>query len=1013
MTPRNWRGRILSAAMAAVALLAAAAPITAQNTGSIRGKVTDAVTARPLAGAQVFIPGTSKGTLTNATGDFLILTVDPGAHTLRVEMIGMGAQEKPVTVTAGGTAQVDFALSQSAISLDEVVVTGTPGATQRRAIGNTVSTINAADVVQAAPVTSIDQLLTARTTGLTVMAGAGTAGTAGNIRIRGANSLNAGIRPIFVVDGVRIQTSFADSENADFGVLGQERNPLNAINPEDIESIEVIKGPAASTLYGAEAASGVIQIITKKGRKGSQSVEFTAKAERGSTEWFLDHPVNWKECTRSMIGSATWPGCAGLNPDAPREERLLQDSPLERNGECAAWVANDPNCLATPAIRDGMLEGYNFSVRGGSERFSFFGSADQSFERGVFYNNQDGRKSGRINMQFTPLDNFDGALSVGFSQNNTRLPLNDNASNGLLRNAYRGEPGRTAAWEPGYLNLGPREINQVDNVTDDNRFIVSLVGTYRPFEWATSKLTVGVDDLSRLAYNFTARDTTGRSPFGADVADGQVQRRQVENQQYTIDFANTVDLEVNEDISSATSLGMQFNARRYHQLFGQGTGLVANTLNLVDAAAVTIAGEDRTEQNQVGFYAQEQVGWKNRLFITGALRFDDNSAFGQNFTWAVYPKISASYVISEEPFFNFDLFDELRLRAAFGKAGNAPGPFEADRTLEASVATLEDGTSANAISTDEFGNPDLKAESGQEFELGLDASLWENRAGVELTYYNQRTKDALMSINTPPSSGFLGNYLQNIGEIGNSGFELALFGSPVYTRNFAWDVRATLATNKNEMIRLGRDIITLGAFRAVQRHVDGYPLAGYWAVDVERDASGQPILTNGAVTKTDTAFIGSSTPTREIGLTNTLTLFGNLRLYSFIDYKGGHYLWSAREWWRCFNQTICEYRNSPEYTDAERTAYASGAERQFIDNADFIKLREVSLTYSLPQALAARIGGRGASFTLSGRNLGIWTKYDLGSDPELNFAGDDNFGRTDYMSVPMMRLLVASVTLNF
>jgi hypothetical protein len=184
---------------------------------------------------------------------------------------------------------------------------------------------------------------------------------------------------------------------------------------------------------------------------------------------------------------------------------------------------------------------------------------------------------------------------------------------------------------------------------------------------------------------------------------------------------------------------------------------------------------------------------------------------------------------------------------------------------------------------------------------------------------------------------------------------------------------------------------------------------------VLRDASGTPILdSNGRATLADdTTFIGSSSPTREAGLAATLRLFGDFQIYASADYKGGHYLWSAREWWRSVNQSISYWVNSPDISDAEKAAYSSGASTPFIDNADFIKLREVSVSYSLPNSIASRFGARGASLTLSGRNLGIWTKYDLGSDPELNFSGDATFSRTDYMSVPQMRYLVASMTVNF
>ena len=986
----------------------------AQATGNVRGRVTEAATGRPIASVQVFVPGTSKGTLTTGNGEFTITGVNVGEITVTAQIIGYNTQQKRVTITSGGTAAVDFALVQSTVALDELVVTGTPGATTKRSLGNTVSTINASKLVEDAPVRNLDQILMARTPGLTIMPGAGTAGAGASINIRGTGSLNAGNRPTFYVDGIKIQNDLGGS----YSVLGQSRNPLDAINPDDIESIEVIKGPAAATLYGADAASGVIQIITKKGKIGSQGLQWNMKASHGSVNWFLDHPDSWKECTPALIANTSWPGCSGLDPNAPREQRLIKDNPLERNGTCVTWMTA-AECAAQPAIqaiRDGLTEGYSLSVRGGGERFSFYASGDQDFERGVFFNNHSLRKSGRANVQLSPFDKLEATVNIGYSRNNVRLPLNDNASNGLLRNAYRGEPGFRSPWEPGYLNLAPREINTVDNVTDDERFMISTTANFKPFDWFTNKLTIGIDKIDRLAWDFTAKDTTGRAPFGATAATGTVGRNRAENHLWSVDYAGTVSFDVNENLNLSTSTGMQYNQRNYHAINGTGEGLVANSLNLIGSAAVTRAGESKVEQASAGFYLQEQAAWRNRVFITGALRVDDNSAFGDDFSWAVYPKLSASWVISEEPFFRWgNLFDEVKLRGAWGKAGNAPAPFSADRNLTTTTATLVDGTSGNAIVTNAFGNANLHAESGQEFEVGFDAGFFESRAGIEFTYYNQHTKDALIGLPVPPSSGFTGTVLQNVGEIANSGLELALFGTPVATRNFVWEVRGTVATNSNKMINLARPPIIFGDFVAVQRHVDGYPLAGYWAFDVVRDANGVPVLNalGRATQSTDTTYVGPSQPTREIGLTNTITLFGNLRLYSFLDYKGGHYMWSAREWWRSFNQNISQWVNDPAIPAEERAAYATGATRLFIDNADFIKLREISATYSLPRSWAEKFRARGMSFTVSGRNLGIWTKYDLGADPELNFNGDATLTRSDYMSVPMMRYYTATVNLSF
>jgi outer membrane receptor protein involved in Fe transport len=280
-------------------------------------------------------------------------------------------------------------------------------------------------------------------------------------------------------------------------------------------------------------------------------------------------------------------------------------------------------------------------------------------------------------------------------------------------------------------------------------------------------------------------------------------------------------------IQSRLSGGVQINKRQYYRYTAEGTGLVSNNVNLVGTAANTEADEGFSEQTGLGIYLQERLGWRNRLFVTGAVRVDDNSAFGSDFNYVAYPKASLSYVVFEEPFFRIPHVDELKLRAAWGRAGNAPAPFSADRTFASEVATTDLG-SVNALTPSEFGNPNLKAETGEEFELGFDASLLAGRVGLELTYYNQHTKDALMSIPDPPSSGFAGTHLANVGEVANSGLELLATVTPVRSRRFTWDATLSLATNKNKLVSFGgsRDEITFGAFTNSQRHREGYPLGG-------------------------------------------------------------------------------------------------------------------------------------------------------------------------------------------
>jgi len=994
--------------------LGAADPLAAQATGSIRGKVVEAGSQRPLAGAQVSIPGTGRGALTTASGDYLLTGVPAGQHTIRAQMIGYTEGAQSVTVSATETARADFQLTQSAIALDEVVVTGTPGGTQKRALGNSVASINTEEVTSKAPVNSVTQLLQARAPGLSVSPGAGTTGTAAQIRIRGQSSIGGSQQPVFIVDGVRI-----NNVQSGYGVSGQSRNPLDFISPEEIESIEVIKGPAAATLYGAEAANGVIQIITKKGRKGEQEIQWSAKAEYGEIDWELETPTNWTLCTNARVRTSgsgavgSFPGCAGIDTTlaAGDERRMISANLLQEPG----------------ALRTGAVQNYSLSARGGGERYSFFVSGDYLDESGVQYNNDSDRKNGRANFSFTPTEKLDLAVNVSYGRTQSRLPLNDNASNGLLRNAIRGVPGRKGNYGVGWLGLSPAEVNIYDNRLRADRFVGGATATYSPFSWFKNRLTAGVDhNVSTATVFYPIWRGTAPPPYGVDVGGGAIYQFTPERRSYTLDYAGTISNQLpwGNDISSDFSFGTQLNARRYEYTEAWGEGLVTNDVRLIGTAARTGGGSYYSAQTSLGVFVQEQLGFGNKLFLTGALRMDDNSAFGQDFSAVIYPKLSASYVISDEPFFNLPHVDNLRLRAAWGQAGNAPAPFSADRTYGGATLVEADGQLVPALRSADYGNPTLKAETGSEIEVGFETSLFDGRAGVDFTYYNKRTYDALIPIPVAPSSGFGGDgsrtRLENAGEIANSGIELVLSGVPVSTRALTWDARLGLSTNRNEMVDLGGLEPQLrGAFATTQWVREGYPLGGYFGIKplrnpdgtFQKDANGRGILS------TDTVYIGPSAPTREASLANTFTVLGNLRLYVFADYKGGNYMWNAGEFIRYSNgiSKIGANRELDPEAYAERT---SGSTLPFVTKADFVKLREVSLSYTLPQSVAQRVGTEELTVTLAGRNLAMWTNY-LGMDPEVNFHGTANtqgFGsvdRTDYMSVPMLRRLSASVNVRF
>jgi TonB-linked SusC/RagA family outer membrane protein len=995
-----WKG-VLSGVAVLTLALASVAPVAAQGTGTVRGKVIDAITQRPLAGAQVLIEGTTLGGLANANGDYLVLNVPAGSHVVRVEMLGFATQTQEVLVSSGGTAVADFQLRQEAIALDQIVVTGTAGGQQKRAIGNSVASVAVEGITEEASIANVQELLQARTPGLTILSNAGSAGASSRIRIRGAGSLNAGLEPIVYMDGVRIESGTQSGFSTGNGVV-QGTSALDAINPDDIESMEVIKGPAAATLYGADAAGGVIQIITKKGRAGDRGIQWNTSLEYGQEDWATPMFTNYWYCTDSNISSSSYPGCDQFSPSTDPLDRILVDQPVRRH----------PEALRTADIWD-----FDLSARGGGESFSYYMSFEKYDQQGVFYNNYQRRTGAQGNFSFVPSEKLNFQVNTRYVREHTRVPWNNNSSNGILRNGFRGRAQAfNDPYAPGFRGYSPTESNQYNDQHETDRMVLGMTMNYQPWEWFTNKVTLGLDRSDRV--NTQLWEIGG--PFGAPEDTGVVDKFMPLVQRWTVDYSGTINTDISDNLNSAFSGGMQFNKRTYHSHSVYGEGMVANSLNLVGNTAYTEGDESFNEQVSLGFYVQEQLGWQNRLFGTVAVRVDDNSAFGEDFSLVVYPKASLAWVISEEDWFDQGWINTLRLRGAWGQAGNAPAPFSADRTFATSTTTYQD-TNVNQLTFGAYGNPDLKAETGQEFELGFESSHWDDRLGIDFTWYYQQTKDALVSVPDPPSSGYSGSHLINVGEIKNSGTELLISALLAKSRNFEWDATFSVATNSNELVTWGDQLdeegfqIEFGAFATVQKHAKGYPLGGFWKVGVEEDASGRPVLDSNGNAQVDTEkeFVGPQLPTREAVFANTFTLFGNWRVYFNLDYKGGHYQWCA----------MCSIRNrvdrntwevnNPNADPAEVARWRSLQTETHIMEADFIKFRELSLTYTLPTDMANRLFADRLSVTLSGRNLGMWTKYGADADPEVTFYSQSNFTQLDYGSMPSMRRLSLSVRAGF
>jgi TonB-linked SusC/RagA family outer membrane protein len=994
------------ALLSAMLLAAATSPPAAQaQEGSIRGVVEADRTLRPLSGALVEVVGTNRNMLTDANGRFQFVGVQGPEVTLRVSTLGYRTAERTVRV---GDMNVRISLGESAIELDQIVVTGTAGGTQRRAIGNVVTQVRAAETVELAQVSSVQSLLNARAPSVVITPGTGMVGSGSQIRIRGSNSFSLTNTPLLVVDGVRVDNAQSTGPSVQ-AFSSSVISRINDFNPDDIESIEIIKGPAAATLYGTEASNGVIHIITKRGREGRPSWNLTV---RQGANWFSNAegrvPTNW------------W-----LNPATNQAESLNMVTSEKARG--------------TPLFRTGQVQSYSLSLNGGTAEARYYVAGDWDSEEGAQWDNRQRRGSARANLNLIPHPKLDLAGSMGYTGGRTYLSC-EAGCGGVTWASYFSTPQRnqgTITPDPrGARSWAPEVYYEPKWFQDISRFTGSFQANHRPTDWFHQRLTLGIDDVREDNQELYEKTPLLLQWSPTLLGSKWVNRRDISNQ--TLDYAATFRFPVNEAISSNTSLGGQYYRRAGEFVTASGSDFAVPGLRIVDAAGTTTSSESYTENTTVGVYAQQQFGWNERLFVTAAIRADDNSAFGEEFDLVYYPKASLTWVVSEEPFWGLTPVSALRLRAAYGEAGQQPGVFDALRTFD----PVPGAGDVSTVTPRTVGNPGLGPERSREFEAGFDAGFLNDRAGLDVTYYHQTTRDAILLRPAAPSTGFPGSRFMNVGEVRNTGFEVMLRATPVSMRRLKWDATFSLSRNDNEIVRLTDDedrIIVSSGFGV--EHRVGYPLGGWFhrkVVHAEFDATGRRILSsmlcddgNGGTTPcyggpagttpiAPYVYQGRGDPRHEGTFGSTVTIGENVRLYGMMDFKTGFKKWDHVTRVRCSLNNSChenvaplEYVNTtPERLAAYQTADQMGAE--YIRDSKFLRLREVSATYIVPQRFLERFGGTRASINLSARNLHTWSPW-TGMDPEARFLSGarGGFGPLEQNHLPQLTSFVTTINLSF
>ena len=963
------------------------------SAASITGLVVDSATGATVPHVIVRIDETGQSTESGPQGRYTIVDVVPGEYRVTAKRVGFIPRTRLVTVQENRIVTLDFKLSRPATKLDEVVTTGT-GDQRRFQVGNVISTVNVDSIAPTAPITSVTDILASRVPGLEVVEASGLTGSGEAIRIRGQSSIELQSDPIIIVDGVRQDNSAGGSFYSTFTYVVPTPSRLNDIDVSQIATIDVLKGPAASTEYGTDAANGVIVITTKRGASGKPQWHLSAE------EGLVDIPTSFPDYYYS-VGHLT----DGSNTATQCPLVTYSYLPQATKGTCAVDSVTHDNPLnhsATSIYGTGNRGKYGLDVSGGSDAIRYFlagGLSNETgalrlppafrsqaesfgFPRSVLNPNSEAQRSGRANTYFRVGSTADVALTVAYLSTFQTIPA---LGSGLSYGAAAGGPLDAAnnyGWGATYQTPLATITNSTDQQTD--RFTGGLSGNWRPTSWFSLFADAGVDHGAEQNHAISLPQASIYQGYGPNS--GAYQLGQMWTDIYSADLRGSATAALTPGLRAVTTFGLNLRDTRTSGIVAFAYNLSGSNLTLVGAASPYV-NQSGSRSATLGGYAEEQLQIAERLFVIGALRVDAASGFGDAYQTATYPKLSASWLaVQQGP-------TTVRLRGAFGASGVAPYNGLALQ-LFAPVVVAASGGPVSAVQLTQPGNPNLKPERTGEWEGGVDLGMWGNRLSVDLTGYYKTTQDALYS----STLGWdLGNapYEINVGEIRNTGLEAQISAIPVETRAVTWAMTLNASVNHNHLVHLAPGLAPLNVGET-QRIQPGYPLYGFWGYQEHyADGNHDGIIEPNEVTVDKTAtYMGSSIPTQQGSFDTHVTLLGGtLSVGGMLTYQGGYRIYNAFAQRGAQDGTLREQNvaGSPLWLQARAVAYTNGSypgsqyASGFFEDGTVLRFQELSLTYALPThwARAARI--HTLSVTGAIRNLAFWTRYS-GGDPSSNFS---------------------------
>jgi TonB-linked SusC/RagA family outer membrane protein len=994
--------RILFALLLAVAFLYQQAAL-AQSI-HITGRV-EAEDQSPLPGVNVLIKGSSQGVVTDSQGAFSIQS-PVERPTLIFSFIGYETKE----VAADGPT-VNVLLVTDTKQLAEVVVVGY-GSQSRRSLTGSVTSVSAAQIKDL-PVPSPDQLLQGKATGVQVTSNSGVPGGGIFIRVRGTNSVNAGNDPLYVVDGV-----FINNTNLITTGLGNQvpSNPLADINPADIESIQVLKDANATAIYGSRGANGVVIITTKRGKAGS----------------------------RSRINFSTYQGWSQANKkfevvSGPQLAELENELYLNTGGNPATLPYPNPQNESTydrnkDVFRTARTQDYELSFTGGNDKTTFYIGGGYFKQESIVKPSNFERYSLRLN-----LDHVVGKhLKIGTSNALVRtwrnVSSNDNNPVGVINSALFPRSNLPIFNADGtYAQYGNFDnhlalIDNLNNSAVGYRVINNVYGEYTIFEGLTLRSSWSIDFNDMYENNYS-------NPL---ILAGKPRGRAVSALSRDITLLNEQVLSYRKDIGDEHNIyaliGNTIQKNTFQRTTLNGQQFPSNDFQTIASAATQTGSSAQSAAGLVSYFGKVNYTFRNRYSLEASVRADASSRFGANKRWGYFPSAGLSWRLGEESFIkSLNVFDELKLRGSIGLTGNQSGinDFASLGLWQAGANYLDlPGTSPSQLA-----NENLSWESTRQWNIGVDAGLFRNRLQVEFNYYDKYTSDLLLSVPVPRKLGY-SSIFENFGAVSNKGFEVALTSTNVQNRDFSWSTSFNISRNINRIDKLASPITT--GSRDIFRLQEGIPLYSFWLyrqtqVNPETgDAEYEDVNKDGQITVADRQIVGNAWPDFQGGLTNTITYKG-FDFSFFFYFEQGAKIMNMNRYFLVqgglqrnigyLPEQLERWQKPGDVTDIPRLSHTGSGLNNYggtvqnlstrqLEDGSFIRLRTLTLGYTLPQSLVTRAKLSSVRFYVQGTNLLTFTKYS-GLDPEVNsqsnVANTKNF---DWATVPQPRTIQVGLNLS-